>query len=145
MDAFEQVLRRAARRLLICKLKEDNIRISLPGESPFPDGCWIAFRGEEAFNGSDTSTPVRKAFTDMLKKLHRVGFGVQNLPAARDRMAMSFEDTLWSVQWRNIARSVAAGSQVAASCSSDASSAIPAFNGNLNMSSPEAEVRKIRR
>ena len=142
VDAVEQVLRREARRLLIRKLIEDNIRVSLPGESPFPDGSWIALRGEEGFHGTDApGNPVRKAFTDLLKKLHRVSFGVQKFPAARDNMTMRFEDTLWSVQWRNIARSVAVGSHVAASCSRNDSSAIPASNSNLNMSSPETEVR----
>jgi hypothetical protein len=102
VDAAEQVLRREARRLLICKLKEDDMRVSLPGESPFPDGSYLALRGEEAFNGSDvTPTPVRKAFTDLLKKLHRASFGQKTFPAARDRTTLRLEDTLWSVHRRN--------------------------------------------
>ena len=69
-----------------------------------------------------------------------MSFGVENFPAVRDRMTMRFEDTLWSVQWRNIARSVAAGSRVGAACS-NVSAASPASDGNLNVSSPETEVR----
>jgi hypothetical protein len=114
VDEIEQVLRASARHILIHKLRADNIRISVRGQALHPDGCWIAFRGEESFTGSVVTSPVRKTFLDVIRKLHRISFGAQYCFAARDRLTLKFEDTLWSVQWRNVARAVAASYDSAA-------------------------------
>ena len=140
VDAIEHVLRASARHILIHKIREDEIRISLHGQAPHPDGCWIAFRGEEAFIGSHVSSAVRKAFLDVVRKLHRTSFGARYCPAARDRLTLKFDDTLWSVQWRNVARSVAASCGAAAqvqSCGMN-SSASPAPSEKVNLSLPLA-------
>ena len=112
VEAIEEVLRTEARCLLIHKLREDHIQISLHGQSPHPDGCWISFRGAEAFNGTTGPTPVRRAFTDLIKSLKRSNFSDEVQVAVRDRHTLPFADTLWSAHWKSIGRFIAASSGV---------------------------------
>ena len=141
VDAIEHVLRASARKILIHKIREEEIQISLRGQAPHPDGCWIAFRGEEAFIGTDVSSPVRNAFLDVMRKLHRTSFDAQYYPAARDRLTLKFDETLWSVQWRNVARSVVASFGAAAQVQSRniIASASPAPSEKVNLSLPVAD------
>lgn len=98
VEQLESVLRTAARQILLHKLWEERVRVSLAGQQPHEDGCWISWRGTEAFNGADGPTPVRKAFTELLKNMQRINFNSKNRLAVRDRYTLNFTDTLY-YQW----------------------------------------------
>lgn len=74
LKRVERVLQREARSILTHTLWGESCQISLPGQDPHPDGICVRFRGEEVFNGADCPTPVRKAFTELLKKLQKRNF-----------------------------------------------------------------------
>jgi hypothetical protein len=94
-EQLEGVLRREARQILLHKLWEERMRVSVAGQAPHEDGCWISWRGTEAFNGADGPTPVRKAFTELLKNMQRLSFNAKNRLAVRDRYSLGFADTLY--------------------------------------------------
>ena len=101
VDELEAVLRREARQILLHKLWEERVRVSMAGQAPHEDGCWISWRGTEAFNGADGPTPVRKAFTELLKNMQRLNFNSKYRLAVRDRHSLPFTDTLyyrWAAQ-----------------------------------------------
>jgi hypothetical protein len=74
LKRVERVLQREARSILTHTLWGESCQISLPGQDPHPDGICVRFRGEEVFNGADCPTPVRKSFTELLKKLQKRNF-----------------------------------------------------------------------
>ena len=93
-ERADAVMRNAARQILLCKLAEGPLRISLPGHVPHEDGCWISWRGVEAFYGSACPAQTRYTFVQLLKKLQGLTSNSNNRPNTRaDRYCLDFEDT----------------------------------------------------
>ena len=91
LKRVDRVLQRGARSILIHALWRESCQVSLQGQDPHPDGICVRFRGEEAFNSADCRTPVRKTFTDLLKRLH----AQCGRPAACDRYCTPLAGTLY--------------------------------------------------
>ena len=96
VEQIETMLRHEARQILVYKLCEERVQVSLAGQPPHEDGCYISWRHTEAFNTACSNAPVRKTFMELLKKMYRAHTPQHR---DRDRLGLRFADTLYH-NWR---------------------------------------------